>query len=118
MDKKCDKVAVKVHNKCENVAEKVHKKRRPKSFICKFSQAKLKAIGQRRAETHPVLPCEIVTKSNERQSCEPDIPLVQEIDFNDETNPLSGKSINDVRGEVSRSFQAWIRYPESIKNNK
>ena len=29
-----------------------------------------------------------------------------------------GKSINDVKRDVSKSFQAWVQYPDTIKNNK
>ena len=94
---------IQLDQKPERLAEKGHKEIMPKSFICKFSQAKLKAIGQRRAKAHSILPHEIETKCDERQSCEPDIPLVQEKDIVDEIKPLPGKSVNDVKGEVSKS---------------
>ena len=89
---------------------KAPRKKVPKSCICKFSQAKLKAIAQRRATANSVLPRDVEKKEIKRESCEPDIPPVQETDFIEEIKPSKpGKSVNDTKGDVSKNVQAWIR---------
>jgi len=93
-------------------------KKAPKSFICKFSQAKLKTIARRRAKANRTS-SRLTTVKSEQKMCEPAVLTTQENCIIDKTTPcFTCESVNDIKGEVSKSFQAWIRYPETIKNNK
>jgi hypothetical protein len=96
--------------------QKVHG---PKSFICKFSQAKLKAIAQRRVKATSAMVRGIKKKEVKNEPCEPAIlPVQEKIDINEGKPSKMGESINDVKRDVSKSFQAWVQYPDTIKNNK
>ena len=90
-----------------------------KSCICKFSQAKLKAIAQRRVKATSAMVRGIKKKEVKNEPCEPAIlPVQEETNINEGKPSEMGKSINDVKRDVSKSFQAWVQFPETIKTTK
>lgn len=128
---------IQLDDEFERWNEELPKKKVLKSVHCKFSQAKLKLpVFIRRAKKTGAHDNCVKRKIMKIESCKLELlleqveNLVEKTELDTVNKSISAdvideakidtvqKSVSDIKKDVSKKYQTWIHYPESIKHHK